>query len=525
MASQPQGQGNADKRGRTLDVPSVEDADLDDHTVASAALGYGLKRADLNEDAKQPVGKEEAATNEYQHGAHADERDQERLSHNEVAAVSMDRKFYVSDVPSPYLSSRQANEDVRETKRRHTTLVTIIKLSFVVVVLGVSGWFLWDALKGQSIGDVTQYETATIERGEFLETITTSSLVRPVDERTVACELSGTVAEILVQDGVNVNAGDVVVRLDNPTVTDAFNRARESLTAAQADVDAKQRSLDEAKAAVVVAQAVVDGTRPTEEAPTDHPEDAATSQPNGEDPASQASAAAAQNAATVYAQAQSMLASAQARETAAQVELDAANVTLQTITETLARAQEQQDKLLVRSPIAGTVNAVNGDVMLATPIASGTRLCIVSDLSRYRVQVEIPADQRLRVSEGREVRLTFPDHPDLVLTSTVASIEDSDSLHVANVYVEPGVERVQNGVAVQASVILQSIPDSLIVPIDTVQIGQDGMTYLDVLLDPSRGIDSNIQVQVLATNGTQAAIRADNIQAGNSVIVPVHDEQ
>ncbi|MDO4537566.1 MAG: efflux RND transporter periplasmic adaptor subunit, partial [Coriobacteriales bacterium] len=453
-----------------MNVPSVEDADVNDNTVASAALGYGLKRNNYLEQDSPARDARQATDNGYA---------PERLSRDEVAAVREDRAYYVSDVPSPYLSSRQAQEDVRDTKRRHNTMVTILTLCFVIAVLGASGWFLWNSMKARSIGDVTQYSTAYIEKGEFLETTSTTSIIRPIAESTIASEISGTIAEIMVQDGAGVNAGDVLFRLDNSSISESYNRARETRDSAQNDVNNKQRALDEAKSATAIAQSNLEKAQAAMN--TGSQNGTTTENENGTKTSTNEAAAA-------YAQAQSALTAAQSRETTAQVQLDAANVTLQTVTEAFDRAQEQQDRLLVRTPIAGTVGSLNGDLMVATPIASGTRLCVVSDLSRYCVQVEIPADKRNRISEGQEVRLTFPDIPDFTVTSSISSFEDSDNMHLANVYIEANDERLVSGLAVQATVILQSIPDSLIVPIETVRVAKDGTTHLDVLLDPSRGI-------------------------------------
>ena len=70
-----------------------------------------------------------------------------------------------------------------------------------------------------------------------------------------------------------------------------------------------------------------------------------------------------------------------------------------------------------------------------------------------------------------------------------------------------------------AQIIVQAIPDSLIVPLDAITIGDDGFARLNVLLDPSRGIKTEVIVNIIATNGTQAAVSANNIQEGNAVIL------
>ena len=56
-------------------------------------------------------------------------------------------------------------------------------------------------------------------------------------------------------------------------------------------------------------------------------------------------------------------------------------------------------------------------------------------------------------------------------------------------------------------------------PSNALHTAENGSDYLEVLLDPSRGIVTNIPVKVLANDGTKAAVEADNIQADTSVVI------
>ena len=71
---------------------------------------------------------------------------------------------------------------------------------------------------------------------------------------------------------------------------------------------------------------------------------------------------------------------------------------------------------------------------------------------------------------------------------------------------------------------MQSIPNSLIVPLESVKTDDDNSTYLNVLLDASRGIVSKVPVRVVAKNKTQAAVSSDSIQKDNAVVLGDVDE-
>ena len=416
-------------------------------------------------------------------GQQRSQRSSRRLSRNEVAAVSVDRAYYVSDMPSPYLTQREAYEDIADTRRRHGTITAIVVIVLMLAAVGgISGYLYQTMHHTTEETKVAHYRTAEIYVGEFLATIDTASLVKPVDEQTIAPVVSGNVIEVSAQDGSFVNIGDPLYKLDNPTITEAYNKATTALAEAKATADAKALALDEVNATVTALEA--------------------------------AAAAAPDDRAT-----QAALASAITKLDPAVVESNAANATLESMQETYERAKVQQEALTIVAPIAGIVNQVNPEVVVGTPVSNGTKFCIVSDVSRLCIDMEIPLTEAGRVAEGQEVRLTFPSVPDLTVTTYVESMRDSGSIRLARVSITDPDPRISVGMLANASVIVQAIPDSFIVPLDAIQIGDDGFARLNVLLDPSRGIKTEVIVNIIATNGTEAAITAANIQVGNNVIL------
>ena len=412
-----------------------------------------------------------------------EEEHHERLSHNEVAAVSVDRAYYVSDVPSPYLPQWQAFEDIASTRRRHSIIVAIVVIALVLAGVGGVSGYLWQTMHPtEEEVDIAHYRTSNIYIGEFLATVDTTALVRPIDERTIAPVVSGTAVEVHAEDGAFVNVGDVLYVLDNPTIAEAYNKATVALQEAQLSADTKLRALEEANATVAALQA--------------------------------AAAAAPGDRAT-----QAALASATVKLEPALVEANAANTTLQSMTETFERARDQYAALTIVAPISGTLSKVNTEVTVGTPVSSGLKVCVVSDLSRYCVDVEVPPAQTRRITEGQEARITFPDFPDLTMVTNVESIRDEGTIRLARIGITEPDPRIQIGMPANVSIIVQAIPDTFIVPLDAIQIGDDGFARINVLLDASRGIKTEIIVNIVATNGTDAAISANNIQEGNAVIL------
>lgn len=495
----------------------------------------------------------------------------ERLAYDEVAAMPVHRRYYVNDVPSPYLSKRQAKENIEATRRRHTIISTVLVLILITAMLGAMGWFVWDTLKPEERPDVPTYNTATIERMEFVDSIDTTTIVLPIDERSVISEVSGTVTQILAAEGALVNEGDVLYTLDNPTVTETFYKAQEALDTAQASVDAKEQALLEAQADLAQAQGrsssssssnssssssgssssssssntyddsgsdsslTTDTSNSTTNiarmatSPTFHlaaeydygdsssyTDDTTSSGRTGSNSSSSSSSSSSSRPKTTAET------KAEAAVKKAQKELNQAKEDLEPIQAMYDRAQVQYDHLTVRSPINGTVSDLNSSIKTDSGIIGSERLCTVSDLSAYLVLQELPEQRVGQVHEGQEARLSFPSIGDLFVTSFVTDVYDNEegTARIASVVIENPDERITKNMACNVSIIIQSIPNVLVVPIEALNTNAEGGTELNMLLDPSRGINTYVHVNVLGTNATQAAVEADNIQAGTSVILP-----
>lgn len=487
---------NDQRKTPAVNVPTVEDGGVADSTVASPALGFGMDRIDFLDTRTPESNRLETSLPRIEDEDSGVRRATGTLARNEVAAISADRSFYVSDVPTPYLSSKQAREDVRVTRRRHGRISVILVTLLLAVVLGGGGWLVWNSLQTPERTAVAQHETCKIEHGEYLESIETTSLVRPANEVVVTANVSGRVAEVCVEDGTDVQEGDLLFRLDNPTITEAAKKAQESFDAFSKEVEKKQEAANKANEAVAKAQEAAD--KAAEAAAK--AQETTTTEKSGKDAAAKAALEQAQNNATV-----------------AQNELDAANNNLWNLQETLNNAQEQERNLNVYAPITGKVSELTS----STSISGSTPLCNIADTSSLSLLIEIPASEEKRVKVGQEVRLSFPSLEDeeLHITSSVSAIDTNEDKLIATVIIESPDERLSPGLAAEACLVLKSIPDAYIVPVETLRTDEKGIAHLDVLLDPSRDIITDVSVKVLATDGTRAAIQADNIQAGNTVLI------
>lgn len=527
------------------DLPSFSS----DDTIASPALGYGMERKDMLSEQQEQLSSVRAKhmapipldSYEQDEEEEQDEPSQpselypesipdpqldyddseEPLSRNEVAAVSEDRSYYVSDVATPYLSSKQAEEDIRVTKRRRTRTRVVIILVLLLVAVGAGVWAYTHKNKSEAPQDEPEYVTATITHGEFLDTLEATALIRPIDEQSVSPNISGTIASANVEEGSEVERGYVIFTLESPTIRDAVQKAQEALESAQADVDAREQTLGLANDVLNDAQKKLDeATKHREELNKRKRQTSTEGEGTNEDDV-EVDVTEEVDETELHAS----IDRAKIEVEKAEAQLRDAQDILAAIQQTYDLAVEQQDSLVIHAPISGVVTHVNEDkAKESAAVSRSTQLCSIEDTSSLRLEIEIPEKNQKRVREGLEARITFPSIPDLSITSSVTSVEDRDGIKMAIIALEDPDERITTEMTAHASLILRSVPDSLIVPVEAVQSDEESSSYLNVLLDPSRGIVTKVPVKVIAQSSDEAAVEADNIQADNTVIVGIKNK-
>src|SRR5919106_4663127 len=96
----------------------------------------------------------------------------------------------------------------------------LLLAAFVCLLAGAAYW-------RRSAADLTL--TATVRRGPLIAQLTTAGILKPARSITYRSPLAGREAEItdLVPEGMRVNEGDLLVRLDTTELEREVERARQ----------------------------------------------------------------------------------------------------------------------------------------------------------------------------------------------------------------------------------------------------------------------------------------------------------
>jgi membrane fusion protein, multidrug efflux system len=113
----------------------------------------------------------------------------------------------------------------------------ILKLIFALGIAITAGWFAWFRYYG-----ALTVETSSVFRGELIKAVYATGIVVSEHEVCVSSTISGKIVEILVDEGDEVETGQVLVRLDDVkarlNLKDAENRFH------RAEIDLRQSKVE-----------------------------------------------------------------------------------------------------------------------------------------------------------------------------------------------------------------------------------------------------------------------------------------
>jgi multidrug efflux pump subunit AcrA (membrane-fusion protein) len=193
----------------------------------------------------------------------------------------------------------------------------------------------------------------------------------------------------------------------------------------------------------------------------------------------------------------------------------------------------------VTAPIAGTVARLDlstGKSFLEQN-AAGSPALIIADLASLLVTLDVNEVDIPYIEAGQSVELSCDAFPDLIVKATVTRVSLIPNEGSAAVGLAPGgtvvtypVEltldesdsRLKSGMSVSARIIVDEIPDVLLVNALALQ-ELDGSTV--VYVQESKGTISAVEVNVIASSPTQAAVEGSLVEGEQVLIGAYGDEQ
>jgi HlyD family secretion protein len=332
------------------------------------------------------------------------------------------------------------------------------------------------------------YRTASVERGDLEITVNANGTIKPVKTVDVSSQLSGQIADLLVDFNDDVREGQAIARLDARTFAAKVRGAKSAVEVAQIGVKRKQAAikiaeadLENARAARLVldaqiesaeamsAQAKQDLDRKTflfgrqtiseaqiEQARTNHLSAAATLRAKHAEKAIN----------------DSVVLRAEGNLQQTKGELEDAIATVDGKKALLDEALIDLDRTTIRAPIDGII--VGRDVDLGQTVAASLEAPklfeIAQDLRQMEVHAKVDEADIGRIRQGQAASFTVESYPGRAFSGTVAQIRKSPD-QVQNVVIYTVVISTENpdlallpGMTAFATIIVQSSVAILKVP-------------------------------------------------------------
>jgi len=362
-------------------------------------------------------------------------------------------------------------------------------LAVAVIVLGLAAGIAWWWSNSRVI-EVRTVTASAPSAGESGAVLQATGYVTARRLATVSAQIVGTLTEVLIEEGDQVEKGQILARLEDSSYRAYLNSARASLNAAQARV---------AELRVQIAQAERDDDRQADLVA------------KGLVPEQQAEQARTQLE-TLRAQLHS--ASAQVAQASAQVTV----------------AQVNYDYTVVRAPFAGVITQKAAQVgEIISPSAAGggytrTGVGTIVDIDSLEVDVDVNEAYIGRVQANMPAEAVLDAYPDWTIAAHVIAIVPTADRGKATVKVRVGLDqkdpRIVPDMGVRVSFLeaerkaTTAAPRGVLVPASSIA-KRDGRSVVFTIVDGHARIHSVITTA--QTYGDQRLI-PDGIRAGASVI-------
>lgn len=282
----------------------------------------------------------------------------------------------------------------------------VVPVAIVLLIVAVAAGLYWWFSRPKAAIVRTIVVQQPVAGGEKT-LLNGSGYVTARRESTVSSKVTGKVIEVLVEEGMRVEAGQVLARIDSANV-------EKSLELAKAQAEAARKTQDETKANLEQAEREL-----------------------------------------------RRFSQLVASQVASQSELDQADAGVKALRARLARQEadvsvserevalwkQQLDDTIIRAPFSGIVTSKNAQPgEMISPMSAGgftrTGICTIVDMSSLEIEIEVNESYINRVRPGQPVEATLDSYPEWRIPAKVIAIIPTANRQNATVKVRVGFEKL-----------------------------------------------------------------------------------
>jgi HlyD family secretion protein len=373
--------------------------------------------------------------------------------------------------------------------RKQSRLPLFAGVLFLIVAGALVVWW-WNRPKAPVVRTLVVHASGS--GGAEGTLLNASGYVTARREATVSSKVTGKVMEVMVEEGMKVEAGQILARLDASNV-------EKSLALSEAQAESARRALDETQANLEQAERELRRAQQLAESKIATPSE--------------------------LDRAQADVKSLKARLGRQQSDVVVAG-------REVALWKQQVDDTVIRAPFAGIItrkNAQPGEMI--SPMSAGgsftrTGICTLVDMSSLEIEVDVNESYINRVKPSQPVEATLDAYPDWHIPSKVIAIIPAADRQKATVKVRVGFEKLDPRILpdMSAKVAFQNeggpktIERTILIP-KTAVVRRDGQEMVWLLRD---GRVERRAVKTGLSQGDEVAVTA-GLGSGDKVILAAPD--
>ncbi len=200
-------------------------------------------------------------------------------------------------------------------------------------------------------------------------------------------------------------------------------------------------------------------------------------------------------------------------------EISAAQANMQALQNTV-------DQASIIAPFSGTVTAINS--VAGGLVNTGDVAVQVDDLSNLTVDLEISQMEINKISIGQSAQLTFDAIPNANYSGTVIEISDAssdsddDTVYNVRVALTDPDDKIKPGFTVTVSIITDQAEDALLVPNSAIQYNEDSSAY--VMAAGDLGGFTSVPIEIGARSDAFTELVSGDVKEGDHLAVAQVEE-
>lgn len=272
-----------------------------------------------------------------------------------------------------------------------------LKIALIIIILAALGFF-WLGGSNSSAETGSTIETTTLDKGDVIRTVATSGSVRPLITVEVGSQVSGQIAQILVDFNSQVEKDQLLAIIDPQSFESRVLQNKADLRVADSNIIVQQANIDRAAANLRRAQLEFERAEPLSKQGTLSIAELDTAR------------AAFESATADLTMAKAQLENALAARDQREASLESAEIDL--------------DRTKIRSPISGVVieRAVDQGQTVAASLSSPILFNIAQDLTEIQIEADVDEADIGNVNEGNQVTFSVDAFPDMEFSGEIKQV-------------------------------------------------------------------------------------------------------